>query len=248
MSNKRIDQLPITNNVSGDDNLIVFKNNTTERQTVNSLTDYIVSNIVTISGITNTDGNLNISNTGATYEINLNYSDQTSITNIDGNLQITNTGTTYEINSSGITENTNNIITLQSDLNNKYDKSGGTISGDVTITGQTYFQNSVYFEPIQDLVPSPSVYTCDLSQSNIFILRWQDAATLSYSNPQIGTYIWIIYDQTTLSDISFDTNKFATPGGTIPTLTATLGATDIINGVYNGNEMIISIGNDIQVI
>jgi len=180
--------------------------------------------------------------TGLTY-IDVQYI--TDIINSDGNIQVSHTGTTYEVNASGITTNTNNITQLD---NNKYDKSGGTISGDVQITGQTYFQKSVYFSGVTATVNAFDTYISDLSQSNIFILDWVDTATLDYSNPRIGTYIWVIQNQTALSILSFETNKFASAGGTYDGITGTIGAVDIINGVYDGTQMIISIGNDIQII
>ena len=71
---------------------------------------------------------------------------------------------------------------------------------------------------------------------------------LDYINAEVGTYIFIVQNQTTGSTLTFEPNKFATIDGVIPTLTATSGARDLFSATYDGNEMIIFDGKNIVTI
>ena len=158
----------------------------------------------------------------------------TDIQNTDSNLEISHTGSVYTINSSGIT-----------DLdNNKYDKSGGTISGNVTITGTTQLGNNIAFEDRGNVITTSGV-TFDLSLGNIFINTLSGATEMDYSNATIGTYIFEFNGQTTNSALTFASNKFQSPAGVTPTLTATSGATDMITSYFNGSKMVIIPANNI---
>ena len=199
----------------------------------------------------------------------------TSILNTDDNIQVSNAGQVYTINASGITANSNSITTNTTNINtisgdvttnttnintvsgdvvtntasilNKYDTSGGTISGNVVITGTTHLQENVYFDNKGETITATGT-TFDLSTGNIFINTLTGSTEMDYSNPQIGTYMFEFNGQTTSSALTFASSKFSTPAGTTPALTATSGAIDTINGYYNGSQMIIITANDIQAI
>lgn len=158
----------------------------------------------------------------------------TSIINDDGNLEITDNGETVIINAPIIDDILNDINLINSTFSNYLPVSGGTL------TGQVEFQSNLYFNSIND-----NNFTLDLSGGNIFILSATSSHNLDYINPQIGTYIFIIQNQTTGSTLTFEPNKFATIDGVIPTLTATLGARDLFSATYDGNEMIIFEGKNI---
>lgn len=169
------------------------------------------------------------------------------IINTDGNLNISSTGQTFEINSTQITTNTTNITNNTTDLLLKYDKAGGTITGNVIITGTTHQQENIFFTDRGSTITSTGT-TFDLSTGNIFINSLSGATQMDYSNAAVGTYIWEFNGQTTGSSLTFASGKFQVPGGTgsTPTLTATAGAIDMITSYFNGDKMVIITANDIQ--
>ena len=207
-----------------------------------SCTGLTVSNVTYVSNIINSDGNLDITHTGSTYEIN-----STVITNNTADILANATGITANADSiainvtgitshtSSITANTASIVSLDS---NKYDKSGGTISGTV------HLQENIYFDD-QGSVITATGTTMDLSSGNIFLYQLSGSTELDYSNPEIGSYIVEINGQTTSSVLTFAATKFKSPLGTIPELTATASAIDSFSMYYNGDKMVVFTANNI---
>jgi len=220
--------------------------NTTNINTISGDVTTNTTNINTVSGdvVTNTT-NINTVSGDVT-------TNTTNINTISGD--VTTNTTNINTISGDVTTNTTNINTVSGDvvtntasILNKYDTSGGTISGNVVITGTTHLQENVYFDNKGETITATGT-TFDLSTGNIFINTLTGSTEMDYSNPQIGTYMFEFNGQTTSSALTFASSKFSTPAGTTPALTATSGAIDTINGYYNGSQMIIITANDIQAI
>jgi len=81
----------------------------------------------------------------------------------------------------------------------------------------------------------------DCSLSNVFeITLTTDVSNISFVNATIGSYIFIIkQDAVGSHTVSFPTSLCYAINGTLPTITATAGAIDIIGVLYDGNYFYI---------
>jgi hypothetical protein len=211
-----------------------------------------ITDVQYVTSILNTDGNLDVSHVGSIYTVNSSAittnssSFSTRITNqeqfsssLDATFWSEAEQTTYSSSiSTRQTTNETNIATNTTNISNKYDKTGGVVSGSATISGSLYLRKNVYFDNGGSTLTS-ATSSFDLSQGNIFINTLSGSTHMEYTNPQIGTYLWIFNGQSASSGLTFDSGSFQAPAGTTPTLTATVGATDMISGLYDGSKMII---------
>jgi len=120
---------------------------------------------------------------------------------------------------------------------------GGTFSGAINFEQTVHIQNNIIFSGINGTAAAN--LEIDLSLGNIFIYDFPVATLVDYTNAQIGTYIFILKNQTTNSAISFSFGKWATIDGEVITVTATTGATDVFTGVFDGEKMILFEGKNI---
>ena len=99
------------------------------------------------------------------------------------------------------------------------------------------FRKNVSFEPKLLMADDGEILTVDLNTGNLFFLTWAGDTELNYTNGKVGTYQFIIKNQTTSSNITLTANKFK--GVEMPVLTATAEAMDILTATYDGERMLI---------
>jgi len=174
--------------------------------------------IISVQYVTNILGDSPIIVTGSD-------SGQTQTISLDPSIQ-----SDIIINTTAITNNSTSIINLDND---KYDKTGGLISGNVS------------FDNEGSVLTGGATSGFDLATGNVFINTLTGATEMDYTNATIGTYIFEFNGQTTSSVLTFATGKFQSVDGTTPILTATAGAVDSISGYYNGTTMILFTANNI---
>jgi hypothetical protein len=195
----------------------------------NSATTQNTDDVFVVATSTVIDGNtVNLTYTGVSYDMTI-----ASMTDIGGG----------SYTGSGLT-NTLEIISAPG-----LDYTGSTIWVDVPeiLRTKKLIVTSNVSQEIKDVVITSTATTLDLTTGNIFRFDLTGTTELDYQYPNIGMYDIIIENQTTGSTLNFASSKWMASSGATPTLTATSGATDMLNCAYDGNKMIIKqIITDIQ--
>lgn len=146
--------------------------------------------------------------------------------------------TNSPLSSSYIESRTGRSYTINIDDNLDYvATTGGTFLGDINFNSNVQFDSNVSFA--LESGSAGAVYNFDLDLGNIFIIDFPNATIVDYSNAQIGTYQFILQNQTTSSTISFSSNKWQRASEQTITLTATAGATDMLSCIFDGSKMLI---------